>query len=237
MALEAGLREELDKYIRRYYDGPPEKEGFEGKGLFFGVTTGSFLSRSIGGLERFVRRKPPAEVREKEYLEADDALAEAPCAEEPEDARCFSAKALDCRAKPKKKIDFNLEEVRLSKEGLSELVGRTEEGFSETVLKLIDDRGFSDSEVYKRAGIDRRHFSKIRSNRAYRPTKETALALAIALKLSLAETQDLLRRAGYALSHSSRADIIVEYFIVRCVYDRLVINEALADYAQPLIGA
>ena len=232
MALEAGLREELDKYIRRYYDGPPEKEGFEGKGLFFGVTTGSFLSRSIGGLERFVRRKPPAEVREKEYLEADDVLAE-----EPEDAVSLPAGVLNCRAKPKKKIDFSLEEARLSKEGLSELVGRTEEGFSETVLKLIDDRGFSDSEVYKRAGIDRRHFSKIRSNRAYRPTKETALALAIALKLSLAETQDLLRRAGYALSHSSRADIIVEYFIVRSVYDRLVINEALADYAQPLIGA
>ena len=107
--------------------------------------------------------------------------------------------------------------------------------FSTLLMELIDARGMSDVEVYKRAGMSRQLFSKIRSSHDYRPAKKTVLALAVALKLSLEETAHLLERAGFALSHSSKADVIVEYFIVNEVYDVMAINEVLYRYDQPLL--
>lgn len=107
--------------------------------------------------------------------------------------------------------------------------------FSTTLLELIDARGISDAQVYKRANVSRQLFSKIRSDAAYKPTKKTALALAIALELNLDETEDLLRRAGFALSNASKADVIVEYFIRSKNYDIFEINEALYAFDQPLL--
>lgn len=119
---------------------------------------------------------------------------------------------------------------------LDDLVSNLDEPFSQTLLRLIDAKGKSDVEVYKRANLDRKLFSKIRTGKGYMPSKRTAIALAIALELSLAETDDLLARAGYTLSHSQKLDVIVEYFITHGKYDIFAINQVLFSYDQPLLG-
>lgn len=120
---------------------------------------------------------------------------------------------------------------------LADLLDETDAGFSETLLKLIDKTGKKDSEIYKKANVDRKHFSKIRNNKNYKPSKPTALAFAVALELDLEETKDLIARAGFALSHSSKFDIIVEFFIKKKNYNIHEINMALFDFDQSLLGA
>ncbi len=119
---------------------------------------------------------------------------------------------------------------------LSDLINELDDTFSEHLLKLIDQKGKTDVETYKRANLDRKLFSKIRSDQHYQPSKSTALALAIALELNLDETKDLLQRAGFALSHSSRFDLVIEYFITEGVFHIGEINEILFEFNQPLLG-
>ena len=153
-----------------------------------------------------------AACHEAAYLDAAEACVS-------EAAPMFAAKGVDAGA-----------------HSLEHLLDDIDDTFSETLLRLIDLKGKSDPEIYKRANVDRKHFSKIRNNPAYQPSKNTALTFAVALELDLDETRDFIGRAGYALSHSSKMDVIVEYFIERKEYDIFTINETLFAFQQPLLG-
>ena len=120
---------------------------------------------------------------------------------------------------------------------LEEIVKHTDAGFTETLLKLMDRSGKKDSEIYKKANISKQHFSKIRNNPDYKPTKPTAIAFALALELDLKETEDLIGRAGFALTRSSKFDLIIRYFIEQRNYNIVEINMALYEFDQCLLGS
>ena len=119
---------------------------------------------------------------------------------------------------------------------LDEMLDDMTDTFSEALFKLIDAKGMTDPQVYKKANINRKHFSKIRTNQDYKPKKSTVFALAIALELNLAETRELLARAGYAFSHSNVSDVIIEYFLRHGKYDIDSINQVLFEKGEPTLG-
>ena len=119
---------------------------------------------------------------------------------------------------------------------LEDMLKEADAGFTETLLKLIDKTGKKDSQIYKKALLSKQHFSKIRNNPDYKPTKPTAIALALALELDLEETKDLIGRAGYALTNSSKFDLIIRYFIENKNYNIVEINMALYEFDQALLG-
>lgn len=127
--------------------------------------------------------------------------------------------------------------VTMDTDDWGQLLKSLDAGFSEMLLQLIDRTGKKDSEIYKKANVDRKLFSKIRNNMDYKPSKTTALAFAFALELDINETKDFIGRAGFALSHSSKFDVIVEYFLVNRNYNVFELNEVLFAFDQPLIGA
>ena len=135
-------------------------------------------------------------------------------------------------------MQYNVAYTQMTKTGsdLADVI-TLQDTFQECLLKKIDEKGMTDSEVYHKANLDRRLFSKIRCNKKYQPKKNTALALSIALELNIDETNDLLRKAGFALSPSRMQDMIVQYFIESKLYDIFQINCVLFDYGENLLGS
>ena len=152
----------------------------------------------------------------------------APCYAEPECYADSSADFAPCYSAPVP--------VFPSTHTLRDMLKQEDAGFSETLLKLIDKSGHKDSAIYKKACLSKQHFSKIRNNPDYKPTKATALSLAIALELDLEQTKDLIGRAGYALTNSSKFDLIIRYFIEQKIYNVVDINIALYEFDQSLLG-
>jgi O-acetyl-ADP-ribose deacetylase (regulator of RNase III) len=136
------------------------------------------------------------------------------------------SKSVPCAPAPKAKAS-----------SLPDFLKQEDAGFTETLLKLIDKSGKKDSEIYKKALLSKQHFSKIRNNPHYKPTKATAISLALALELDLDTTRDLISRAGYALTNSSKFDLIIRYFIEQGLYNVVEINCVLFEYDQSLLGS
>lgn len=196
----------------------------------FGLSEKLFQSVQSYIDERYIRDKTLDEYGSEDWEEAEPLLRRRRiealrCEEETPHSMVFTAAAPTAGAKSP------------SVRRLEDLLKETDAGFSETLLRLIDRTGKKDSEVYKKANIDRKLFSKIRNNRDYKPSKATVLAFAVALELTLEETKDLLSRAGFALTRSSKLDIIVEYFISNRNYNIFEINEVLFAFDQSLLGS
>ena len=178
------------------------------------VESHDFFRGALSENRRRIRQR-----REKEVCESSAVLEEAPvCATMDE--------MLPCAPQSKAKAM-----------SLEDMLKQTDAGFAETLLNLIDKTGKKDSEIYNRANVSRQHFSKIRNNPAYKPTKSTALAFAIALELDLEQTKDLIGRAGYALTNSSKFDVIIRFFIESGNYNMMDINTALFEFDQTLLGS
>lgn len=178
------------------------------------VDSHDFTYGALDDNRRRIRRRRKAEICESRAL-----MSEAPVMDAMEELTT-------CGAAPKAKAT-----------SLVDMLKQADAGFTETLLNLIDKTGKKDSEIYKKANISKQHFSKIRNNPNYKPTKPTAIALALALELSLDDTKDLIGRAGYALTNSSKFDLIIRYFIEQGNYNVVEINIALYEFDQALLGS
>lgn len=205
------LIDEVGKYIDKYYE--PVKDDIkmdkEMKSIFDKITK----FRKKRAEEKALQEEP---VKESSLLE--DALPE----------------EFDVSTMQKTKIQKGMSSTMSVNRNIDNLMNQLEETFSQRLLRMIDERGMTDSEAYTKAYVDRRHFSKIRKDINYVSNKKTVLAFTIALELSLDEAKDLLASAGFALSRSSKTDIIVAYFLQNKVYDMFEINDVLDAYGQPV---
>ena len=205
------LIDEVRKYIDKYYE--PVKDDIkmdkEMKSIFDKIT-------------KFRKKRAEEKALEKETVK-ESGLSEEALPEE-----------FDVSTMQKTKIQKGMSSTMSVNRNIDNLMNQLEETFSQRLLRMIDERGMTDSETYTKAYVDRRHFSKIRKDVNYVPNKKTVLAFTIALELSLDEAKDLLASAGFALSRSSKTDIIVAYFLQNKIYDMFEINDVLDAYGPPV---
>ena len=221
MRLKKTLLSEITEYLRLHYESHEPRFAAKEPQPFFPRAAKGILPRAKGAAARV-----PSDT--------DDAVALDECAVPEPDAPAVNAAPAPIVREPERMAAMPMPTAAYG--DLSSRLHTLDESFQQALFRLIDERGMRDSTCYKRAGVDRKLFSKIRSNPSYRPSKPTAVAFAIALELDLDAAADLLRKAGYALSHSSKFDVIVEYFIVNRRFDLRELNEALYEFDQPLIN-
>ncbi len=207
------LKKEVGEYIDKYYI--PARDD---------ITMDSEMKSIFDRITSFRKKKAESKA---------DATAEKP---DVSDYRIDEAAVaeFDASSMKKYKVTSTMAATMPTNRKIDDLMEQLDETFSQRLLRMIDERGMTDSEAYNKAYVDRRHFSKIRKDPNYAPAKKTVLAFAIALELSMDETKDLLNCAGFALSRSSKTDIIVAYFLQNQIYDMFEINEVLYDYGQPI---
>lgn len=208
------LIEAVGRYIDKYYEQSNDdiKIDDEMKSIFDKIS-------SLRKKWKLEKERKNQEAQSSEY-ELDTSISE----------------EFDVSSMEKTKITRGMSSSMTTNRNIDDLMNQMEETFSQRLLRMIDERGLTDSEVYTKAYVDRRHFSKIRKDINYAPNKKTVLAFTIALELSLDEAKDLLRSAGFALSRSSKTDIIVAYFLQNKIYDMFEINDVLYAYDQPIFG-
>ena len=203
------LYESVGKYIDKYYIDKPDdiKLDKEMKSIFDRIS-------------EFRKKKATkkCDAEEDADIEIDESAVE----------------SFDVESMQKTKATDSMYSTLATNRNIESLMEQMDETFSQRLLRLIDERGMTDSEAYNKAYVDRRHFSKIRKDVNYTPNKKTVLAFAIALELSIDEAKDLLNSAGFAFSRSSKTDIIVAYFLQNKIYDMFEINEILDAYGQPI---
>lgn len=212
--------EDVGKYIDKYYvpgNDDIEVDDANVKGFFDKIT-------------EFLAGKKEKAAEEADHAEDEDSYSDAMMCAPMEEAH----PEFDLSSAKKTTITKPMSQMMVSNRKIDDLMSQMDETFSQRLLRMIKERGMSESDAYKKAYVDRRHFSKIKKDEYYAPNKKTVLAFSIALELTLDETKDLLRSAGYALSRSSKFDIIIVYFIENKIYDMFEINDVLYEYDQPI---
>lgn len=207
------LLESVDKYIEKYY--VPGRED---------ITMDKEMRSIFDVITSF--RKKKAESKQSEEVEEPD-VADYEIDE-------VAVQEFDVSSMQKTKVTNSMAATMPTNRKIDDLMGQLEETFSQRLLRMIDERGMTDAEAYNKAYVDRRHFSKIRNDVNYAPSKKVVLAFSIALELSMDEAKDLLNCAGFALSRSSKTDIIVAYCLQNRVYDMFEVNDLLDAYGQPI---
>ena len=205
------LINEVGKYIDKYYE--PAKDD---------IKIDKEMLSIFDQITRFRKKRTEQKVLREEVQYTNSKPEEIP-------------EEFDVSTMQKTKIKKGMSSTMSVNRNIDNLMNQLEETFSQRLLRMIDERGMTDSEAYTRAYVDRRHFSKIRKDVNYVPNKKTVLAFTIALELSLDEAKDLLGSAGFALSRSSKTDIIVAYFLQNKIYDMFEINDVLDAYGQPVL--
>ena len=205
------LIDEVGKYIDKYYE--PVKDD---------IKMDKEMLSIFDKITRFRKKRAEEKALQEQQIQESSQIEES------------APEEIDVSTMQKTKKKKGMSSTMSVNRNIDNLMNQLEETFSQRLLRMIDERGMTDSEAYTKAYVDRRHFSKIRKDVNYVPNKKTVLAFTIALELSLDEAKDLLASAGFALSRSSKTDIIVAYFLQNKIYDMFEINDVLDAYGQPV---